>query len=850
MAASRVVASFVAFTLLAACGGGEQAAPRIPTVAANVSGAPGSGLLVGAAVASPLRIRVTDASGRAVPGTAVTWAATGGGSVVATTQATDNQGVAEARWTLGTGAGEQSATATAAGLPPVVFTTTAGPESPATLRIAGDSVLFATVGDSVRPRIDVVDRYGNVIPAPTVQWTSSNAGVAVVSPSGVVSALRGGVAVVTVTSGGVSTTFQVNVLQPVVRITGVSADTLRPGATFSIDGDGFDARTLVSVAGAPAAVSAVTPTRLTVVTPSRSALPCQADGPAPVVVTLPAASGVTGATATATREVPIVVALPRTLAVGQSLTVLDAESLRCTRLPASGGRYVVTVFNTSTAPASTSAFQLRGIGGIAPSGLFADVQGATRTIAPTRRVAASERLAAEHEAQHAAFLEEQRATVTRLGSPLPALRAARAQRTSPAGRSLSVGGADGSATTLGDTVTMRTTFSTCSRFAEVRARVAYVGTRSIVLEDVTAAQAGQMDEQYRLIGKEFDEVQYPILEKNFGNPLAMDAQLDNNGRVVMLFTRFINDSLPGIAGFVISCDFYPRSIAPASNVGEVFYARVADAAESPVSWRRGMRSTIIHEVKHITAYAERLRRGAFLEQSWLEESTARVSEELYSRTFSNVTWKSNAPYSTSVGCERTGCDDRPIMMRKHFEALASYYANTETFTPMGAARGGDFSFYASGWSLVRWAADHYASDEGAFLRELVGGGATGIENLAARTGRSSSEMLADWSLAMALDDYPGFTASRTQLSMPSWNTRDVFRGLNTANPSAYPFAFPLFRHVSSFGDFAHDVPQLRAFSAAYFEISGTPRGSQLVELRSLSGGPPSPSLRIAIVRIE
>jgi hypothetical protein len=111
-------------------------------------------------------------------------------------------------------------------------------------------------------------------------------------------------------------------------------------------------------------------------------------------------------------------------------------------------------------------------------------------------------------------------------------------------------------------------------------------------------------------------------------------------------------------------------------------------------------------------------------------------------------------------------------------------------------------------------------------------------------------MLADWTLAMAFDDHPSFTPARSQLRMPSWDTRDVFKGLNLSSPSSYPNAFPLATRSASFGDFSHDVNQLRAFSAAFVEISGTPHGAQLLELRSLSGGTPSGALRMAIVRVE
>ena len=65
---------------------------------------------------------------------------------------------------------------------------------------------------------------------------------------------------------------------------------------------------------------------------------------------------------------------------------------------------------------------------------------------------------------------------------------------------------------LGDTVTMKALYGTCSAGRDVRARVVYAGAKSVVLEDVAAPRAGSMDEQYRLIGDEFDRVKYPLLQ--------------------------------------------------------------------------------------------------------------------------------------------------------------------------------------------------------------------------------------------------------------------------------------------------------------------------------------------------
>jgi hypothetical protein len=264
-----------------------------------------------------------------------------------------------------------------------------------------------------------------------------------------------------------------------------------------------------------------------------------------------------------------------------------------------------------------------------------------------------------------------------------------------------------------------------------------------------------------------------------------------------------------------------------------------------------MRSTVIHEAKHLASFAERFARGTPFEESWLEESTARIAEELYSRTFDNGgAWKSNIGYA-SVRCEVTRCDARPLMMWKHFSVLHQYLRGVDTLTPIGAAASGDFTYYASGWSLVRWAADHYAANEGEWLKELVRGGQlTGLSNLAARTGRPAGEMLADWALANAVDDLPGFTPKRAGLTFPSWNTTDVMGGLAASYPSLF-VASPLKARAMSFGSFSLPVTRLRAFSSSYFSFEGAQGGSQLVELRGEGGTAlPPGSLRVAVVRVE
>jgi hypothetical protein len=326
----------------------------------------------------------------------------------------------------------------------------------------------------------------------------------------------------------------------------------------------------------------------------------------------------------------------------------------------------------------------------------------------------------------------------------------------------------------------------------------------------------------------------------------------------MLFSRVLNDSMPNVLGYVTSCNYFSKRNTgfAASNEMELFYARAPGAGESATTWRYNLRSTIIHELKHVTAYSEKIARAAGgipnYEDDWLEEGSARLAEELFARGFSQAAWRGNVGYSSTVGCELTTCDDRPYGMAKHWTRLHLFYRGVDALSPLVGSNDVNATFYSSAWSLIRWALDHYGGqDEAAFLKALtVEPSLYGVANLAARTGRPPAEMLAEWGQAMYVDDAPGVTPLRTQLTFPSWNGRDVLRGLSAFNPGSYPGAFPLAVRSATFGEFLSQDFALRGWSTAYFELTGTMRAPQLLELRAPGGGPASPTLRLAIVRLE
>jgi hypothetical protein len=431
--------------------------------------------------------------------------------------------------------------------------------------------------------------------------------------------------------------------------------------------------------------------------------------------------------------------------------------------------------------------------------------------------------------------------------------------------------------TLGDTNDIKipnrnlTSFCTSAPI-NVRARTVYSGTRAIILEDVASPTSGQIDSYYQELGQEFDDVMYPIVTANFGDPLAYDAQLDNNGKLLMLFSKQVND-FGGILAFVTGCDFINLSTDPAfiaSNEAEIFYAIApnttgttfdGDASTYTVAeWRWFIRSTLIHEAKHLAMFAERIANpsATAFEVSWLEEGMAMHAEELYSRVITGATAGGNTGYGSAAAPNHFWCElrpstcDRPFVMVSHVAFLYDYLTNIESKSILGGlpTNAADASFYGSSWAFVRWMLDAYSTDEGATLRTLtVEPTLTGIANLEARSGVPFETMLPQFHYAMQYDDVAGITPTEAWQTFPSWNLPAIYAGLNADYPTSFPADF-LQDRLAQFGAFTFNINALRGGSAAHVEISGAQAAKQLIALQAQNGGAPDPLLRMTVYRIQ
>jgi hypothetical protein len=756
----------------------------------------------------------------------------------------------------------------------------------AELRIDLDTLRLLTPGGGTQVLARAFDHAGIGIIGATFEWESAASRFAAVSPAGVVTPLAVGRSVVTVRAEGFADQVVVDV-QPLTGpsapiISSVTPSTVTPGQSVVVTGLGFAgaaAGNSVLIDGTPVVVSAASNTQLTLSLPPATSFACQ---PSRTVTLQVGTSGGLGVA-----PVALNTGTPVALSVGQSLALTTASDARCLLLSPAAGRYLVTVPHAARAygsgPASltlrgdavgTGGATIDGAAVAAERNAVAIREAAVRREGARGRVDAREWLAgrrARAQARaHGRLLEANaEAARGRPASSAPALL-----------RAPAANGAALTAPTLGSIVPLRIPAigqaNVCSEYTAIGARVVHVGEHVALLEDTAtvaeygATVAGQMDLDYQAIGAELEARGWPIVQA-FGNPLVMDSRLDDNGRVMIVFTPRLNARLGGavLAG-VVTCDFFPRAQFAASNVGEYLYAQVpqslADGMEagSRTLWRHEMRATLVHELKHVTSYAERIVRGQPLEEQWLEEATARHAEELWFRAAYGAVRFSNADFSASLACELRAndpaypaCADAPRAMRPHLEALWTFLDAPTARSPLGGDAG-DFSYYGSAWALTRWLADLEAPSEPVFFTALTVNRQSGVANLEARTGRGWDELLVEWSLAMVSDDLSGFVAQSPRLRFPSFDLRSIYQGLcdvagSCVVPVPSPFArpWPVQPLALQGGSFAADLVGIEPGGFAVIELAlDAAVAAQALELRGYRGAPLPPGVRLGIVRVQ
>ena len=189
-----------------------------------------------------------------------------------------------------------------------------------------------------------------------IDWTTSDASIATVSDSGLVTPLAGGIVRIVATARDAlppsADTATISIrAQQAPLVSSISATELQAGTSATITGQNFNttpSANVVTIDGVPVQVTAATATQLNITLPATTSFPCQATHLAPLVVS-------TGPGLVTTSQQMLASAPQQSVAVGDADFWSPADS-RCNEVVTRGGLYLLTVSNggTSTSPWRTT----------------------------------------------------------------------------------------------------------------------------------------------------------------------------------------------------------------------------------------------------------------------------------------------------------------------------------------------------------------------------------------------------------------------------------------------------------------------------------------------------------------
>jgi hypothetical protein len=542
------------------------------------------------------------------------------------------------------------------------------------------------------------------------------------------------------------------------------------------------------------------------------------------------------------------ISTPLSLAVGQVVTDVGPSAI-CVHGAAAGAEYaLVPYYNAAVVSASTALEVLPQ--GVAPLALAATLPSASRlprltTSAPMPDYSFEAALRAQERRELPARMAEARAWMaTRRG-------AARGALASLAPRALAVG----------DTLSLNANardFCAAPGAGDVRlGRVAAITTKAIVVADTANPAGGFTDEEFRSIGVTFDTLVDPTDRAAFGDP----TDIDGNGRVILFFTRAVNElTAPGASattlGFFYGRDVLPKAAmppasatpCPGSNAAEMFYLLVPDpggvvngktfSKTQVVTFTNG---TVAHEYQHLINTSRRLyvNSSPNLEEVWLDEGLAHVAEEL--NFFAAAHRDPRANIDASAYDDPAFVAAYNTFQLNNSKRYQTYLTVTEKQAPVGSGPSDDdLQTRGAIWNYLRYAADHLSSgNENAFWQKLVNSTTTGLANLSAALGTPASASMRDWAISVFMDDNAAGVDAR--FLQPSWNLRSLFTNNGTS------LAYPLFTRTLTDG--AQTSLTLAAGGVSFMRFSVASGSDALITLTS-NGSPVTSGVQVAVVRVK
>jgi len=534
-------------------------------------------------------------------------------------------------------------------------------------------------------------------------------------------------------------------------------------------------------------------------------------------------------------------AAPLDLAVGQVFTNASGQGV-CIHASTAGAEYALVPYYDSGISSATTQVEVRGQG-LVPLSL------PTPALLPSQNLQPSVPALIPDDAFESRLRERERTEAApRLESARSWFKARR-----------DVIGVNPAATTvvpaLGDIMKLNVNASSFCDNADMRTgRVVAITDKAIVVADTANPAGGFTDAEYRSIAVTFDTLVDPVDRAAFGAV----TDIDNNGHVILFFTRAVNELTAGgsssvVLGFFYQRDLFPKTVAPGpcpgSNVGELFYLLVPDSTGAINNNKRTKaqvitftNGTVAHEYQHLINASRRMYvngAGTNFEEKWLDEGLAHTAEEL---NFWRASGRSpRANIDASMFNDSKASIAYTTFEANNFRRYQTYLSRTETQAPVGFD-GNDDDLQTRGaiWNFLRFAADHLsAGSEDAFWFNLVNSKTSGIANLTSALGTAPGSLMRDWAISVFMDDNAANVDPRFQ--QPSWNLRSVLTGGGTSTP------FPLV--TRTLNDGGTTTVQMTNGGVSFLRFSVA--SGQDALLTVTSGGQTLPStVQVAVVRVR
>jgi hypothetical protein len=376
------------------------------------------------------------------------------------------------------------------------------------------------------------------------------------------------------------------------------------------------------------------------------------------------------------------------------------------------------------------------------------------------------------------------------------------------------------------------------------ARVVAISNRAIVVADTANPSGGYTDAEYASFGTTFDTLIDPLDRQAFGDP----SDIDGNGRVVVFFTKTVNDLTPAnsssyTGGFFFARDLFPEQSntqydgCTGSNVGEMFYVMVPDPVRGGAFDKASVASevygTLVHEYQHLINASRRMyvnTAATGFEETWLDEGLAHTAEELLFYRVSGLQPRQNIDPAAIRASDaiRLAFND---YASANFGRYEQYLLSPSAYSPY--ADNDSLATRGATWAFLRYAADHKGASDGTTWHDLVNSSSTGLTNLQTVFGSGVTSELRNWGVSVLTDDVAGVDAEYQQ---PSWNFRAMFAALENST------VFPIENVSLTLG--THEVTLVRGANA-YLRFTVPAGGSA-----SLQWSAAPSTVQFSLVRIK